>query len=106
MQHSRRPAIRHLFFNHLKIKPMGTFQKDTEFEAEVRLAGKTALDNWLTERYCAYLDKNGAIYRYNIHHKAWEIKKVDLKRLNLNYRIGALDLTGKPDLTHYSNGVK
>ncbi|WP_353195195.1 DUF2071 domain-containing protein [Parapedobacter defluvii] len=79
---------------------------DTEFEVKNPLAEKTARDRWLTERYCLYLDKEEAIYRYDIHHKEWEIKRVELKRLNLNCKIGAFGLTDKPDLMHYSNGVK
>lgn len=59
---------------------------DTEFEVKNPLAEKTAWDRWLTERYCLYLDKKEAIYRYDIHHKEWEIKRVELKRLNLNYK--------------------
>ncbi len=79
---------------------------DTEFEIKEQLIEKTKLDSWLTERYCLYLDKGETIYRYDIHHKEWEIKNVDIKRLELSYKIGVINLTNKPDLTHYSEGVK
>lgn len=82
------------------------FYLDTEFEVEKEITNKTDLDNWLTERYCLYLDKAETIYRYDIHHKEWEIKNVDLKRLNVNYKIGDIDLTNKPDLVHFADGVK
>lgn len=82
------------------------FHLDAEFEVKEQLTKKTELDNWLTERYCLYLDKKETIYRYDIHHKEWNLKNVDIKRLNLNYKIGDLNLSNKPDLTHYSDGVK
>jgi uncharacterized protein YqjF (DUF2071 family) len=81
------------------------FYVDTEFEVKKRLTEKSALDHWLTERYCLYFDKAETIYRYDIHHKEWEIKNVDIKRLNVNYKIGDINLTSRPDLTHYSEGV-
>ena len=82
------------------------FNLDTEFEVKKRLTEKSTLDNWLTERYCLYFDKAETIYRYDIHHKEWEIKNVDIKRLNVNYKIGDINLTNKPDFMHYSDGVK
>jgi uncharacterized protein YqjF (DUF2071 family) len=81
------------------------FHLDTQFEAN-KITKKTALDNWLTERYCLYLDKAEKVYRYDIHHKEWEIRNVDIKRLDVNYKTGELSLTKKPDLIHYSDGVK
>lgn len=70
------------------------------------LTEKTELDKWLTERYCLYVDIKETFYRYDIHHKEWKIKNVELKKLNLKYGIKNLNLTNKPDLTHYSDGVK
>jgi uncharacterized protein len=82
------------------------FNLDTEFEVKKRLTEKGTLDNWLTERYCLYFDKAETIYRYDVHHKEWEIKNVDIKRLIVNYKIGDIYLTNQPDLIHYSDGVK
>jgi hypothetical protein len=82
------------------------FYLDTEFEVKELLTEKTKLDNWLTERYCLYFDKDENIYRYDIHHKEWELKNVELNRLNLKYNIGEISLTDKPDLIHYSDGIK
>jgi uncharacterized protein YqjF (DUF2071 family) len=82
------------------------FYLDTEFELKKQPTEKTDLDNWLTERYCLYLDKAETIYRYDIHHKEWQIRSLDMKKLNVNYKIGGLNLTNKPDLMHYSDGVK
>ncbi|MBX3257455.1 MAG: DUF2071 domain-containing protein [Chitinophagaceae bacterium] len=83
------------------------FHLDTEFIVKEKLQNKSELDKWLTERYCLFLDKDNELYRYDIHHKEWEIKTVELKRLNLHYKVGDIDLTERqPRLTHYSDGVK
>jgi uncharacterized protein len=83
------------------------FYLDTEFEIEQQLEQKTKLDEWLTERYCLYLDKDNELFRYDIHHKEWNIRKVEIKRLSLNYKVGDINLADKqPVLTHYSEGVK
>jgi len=79
---------------------------DTEFDAQSCIETKTELDKWLIERYCLYLDKGNELYRYDIHHKEWQIKSVKLKRLNLKYQIGDIKFTEQPNLTHYSDGVK
>lgn len=83
------------------------FYLNTEFEIKNELQCKTELDKWLTERYCLYLDNENEFYRYDIHHKEWEIKSVEIKQLNLNYKIGDINLSDRqPNLTHYSEGVK
>lgn len=83
------------------------FDLDAEFEVKDRLVRKSELDSWLTERYCLYVDLNEKIVRYDIHHREWELKNVAIKNLQLGYKIGNYDLSDKrPDLAHYSNGVK
>src|SRR6185312_10576621 len=71
------------------------FHLDTEFEIKQELERKTELDKWLTERYCLYLDKNNEFIRYDIHHKEWKIKNIDIRQLNLNYKIGDIDLSDR-----------
>lgn len=83
------------------------FTLNAEFEVKEIMVDKTELDKWLTERYCLYLDQENKLYRYDIHHKEWEIKKVDIKSLNVDYKIGEINLnTLQPNLTHYSEGIK
>ena len=83
------------------------FVLETEFEVKEKLINKSNLDKWLTERYCLYFDKNGKSFRYDIHHKEWELKNVSIKNLHLSYKIGDINLSNKPpDLAHYSDGVK
>ena len=83
------------------------FVLNAEFEIKEKLLNKSDLDKWLTERYCLYLDVNRKIFRYDIHHKEWELKNVLIKNLQMDYKIGDLNLSNKrPDLAHYSHGVK
>ncbi|WP_298653697.1 DUF2071 domain-containing protein [uncultured Proteiniphilum sp.] len=83
------------------------FTFNAEFEIKQELDHKTELDKWLTERYCLYLDKDNKIYRYDIHHKEWTLKNVNIKTLNLSYKIGDVHFADHPPtLSHYSDGVK
>lgn len=82
------------------------FQLDATFGVGQKITNKSQLDTWLTERYCLYFDKNDKLYRYEIHHQPWELYEVDILNLTTNYKIGTILLNRKPDLAHYSNGVK
>jgi len=83
------------------------FTFNAEFEIKQELDHKTELDKWLTERYCLYLDKDNEIYRYDIHHKEWKLKNVNIKTLNLSCKIGDVHFADQqPTLSHYSDGVK
>ncbi len=84
------------------------FSLNAEFEVKEILEDKTALDKWLTERYCCfYVDSSKEMYCYELHHHEWEIKHVEIQKLELQYKIGEIDLSGqKPYLVHYSEGVK
>ena len=37
---------------------------------------RDVLTNWLTERYAVYYEKNGRLYRYQVHHGMWPLKEV------------------------------
>jgi uncharacterized protein len=83
------------------------FRLNAEFEVKEKVSIKTELDKWLTERYCLYLDQDRELYRYDIHHKEWEIKNINIKSLNVNYRFSEINLNERqPNLTHYSDGIK
>lgn len=88
-----------------KNKNKGLFL-DTEFEVGQPITQKTELDKWLTERYCLYLDINKKLYRYDIHHKEWELKTLEIRNLKLKYQTEELNLTEQPNLHHYSDGIK
>lgn len=83
------------------------FSLSIDFEIGEKITEKTRLDAWLTERYCLYLDKKKDLYRFEIHHSAWQLKKINLKHLQLHYKIGKLTLDAQNvQLAHYSEGVK
>lgn len=83
------------------------FFLDVNFEIGEVIAEKTALDSWLTERYCLYLDKGSKLYRYDIHHEEWVLRQARLRSLEVQYRFGEIDLSARPpDLVQYSEGVK
>ncbi|PKV66908.1 YqjF family protein [Pontibacter ramchanderi] len=70
------------------------------------LTEKTQLDKWLTERYALFQDTETSINEFEIHHVEWPTYEVALEHINVNYpRFGKL-LSGTPDLSHYSTGVK
>lgn len=82
------------------------FHLSTTFEVQNEIEKKTELDSWLTERYSLYLQEEKNLFRYDIHHREWKIREVQIKELNLQYQIGGVQLTNYPDLVHYSDGVK
>jgi uncharacterized protein YqjF (DUF2071 family) len=65
------------------------------------LKEKSELDKWLTERYCAYEVINSKLYRFNIHHKPWPLKKMKLKKLAVEYP-KALLKNLQPNLVHFA----
>lgn len=82
------------------------FSLETEFEIKEKIENKSSLDLWLTERYCLYFDLDNLFYRYDIHHKEWDLFNVNLKNLQVDYKIVDIHVSGNPELMHYSDGVK
>lgn len=71
------------------------------------ISEKTELDKWLTERYCAYEEIKGTMYRFNIHHLEWPLKKLKLRKLQMKYVQKNLNIINqKPDLHHFSGSQK
>lgn len=102
MERSQNRELRN-YSSELRKKGFGFTAK---YRVSDQLVPKTDLDLWLTERYCLYLDRGHETYIYEIHHLPWELRKVELKTVQTNYRIGEIDLNNKPDRIHYSPGVK
>jgi hypothetical protein len=75
---------------------------DLKYCALQSLKGKTELEKWLTERYCAYEVIKKTMYRFNIHHKEWPLKKMKSRKLNLEYTKAGLGEDAKPAFMHYS----
>lgn len=83
------------------------FRLDINYEIQEPIVHKTALDTWLTERYCLYLDQGRNLFRYDVHHEEWGLRKLSVETLDLQYRQGGLQLDGQPPLfCHFSPGVK
>lgn len=83
------------------------FHLEAEFNIQNKLESKTELDHFLTERYCLYLEDRNQLFRFDIHHKEWEIKNVEMKKLNLSYQLADnFRIETHSDLIHYSDGVK
>lgn len=61
---------------------------------------------FLIERYCLYVNRKGSLYRYDIHHKPWEIDKLWVSELETNYHINGIALKKLPNKMHYSKGVQ
>ncbi|MDR6764415.1 uncharacterized protein YqjF (DUF2071 family) [Flavobacterium sp. 2755] len=63
---------------------------------------KTALDFWLTERHALYEVKNKKIFRFDIHHKEWKLRKIDISITDIRYNFGKYKITVKPDKIQYA----
>lgn len=88
------------------VNPAKGFQLDTRFALAAPIKHKTALDLWLTERYCLYLDRDNEYFRFDIHHPEWDLQHVNLEKADVNYQIGGIKLSpNDPFLVHYSKGV-
>jgi uncharacterized protein len=58
---------------------------------------KSALDLWLTERYFLYQFSNTALYRYDIHHKEWPLKRLEAAITIIRYTAGQFTFNLFPD---------
>lgn len=82
------------------------FSFGAKYEVGSEVIEKTDLDCFLTERYCLYVNRKGSLYRYDIHHKPWEIDKLWVSELETNYHINGIALKKLPNKMHYSKGVQ
>jgi uncharacterized protein YqjF (DUF2071 family) len=62
---------------------------------------KTATDIWLTERHALYENQNGKLYRFDVHHKEWKLKKLIASLNSIKYKAGDFDLNVYPDAIYY-----
>ncbi|MFT6810171.1 MAG: hypothetical protein ACJA01_003414 [Saprospiraceae bacterium] len=71
-----------------------------------KVVKKSKLDLWITERYALFQDTDKSINEYEIHHLEWTINEIELNNLKFEYQRFSELLTGKPNKTQYSEGVK
>ena len=79
---------------------------DIQFTIGNKIAKKTKLINWLTERYALFQDTNTSINEFEIHHLQWPINEINLSKLELNYPRFKKLINQQPSKIHYSKGVK
>ena len=93
-------------FNYQSINLKKNLELDISFKIQDKIIEKTSFDKWLLERYCLFFDKGSKIYRYDIYHKEWQIKLLDLDKMILNYQFDDLILCSENLVKyHYSEGV-
>lgn len=86
-------------------------KKQFQFEANYTIGNpvreKSPLQVWLTERYCLYVYVKNNLYRYQIHHKVWELKEIAFDRLKIAYDLPGIQLTEKEVIApNYSDGIQ
>ncbi|MGG5576463.1 YqjF family protein [Myroides sp. C15-4] len=86
-------------------------KKPFQFEATYAIGNlvqqKNPLQVWLTERYCLYVYVKNKLYRYQIHHKVWELKEIEFDQLKIAYDLPGIQLTEKEVIApNYSDGIQ
>lgn len=84
-----------------------------EFEADYEPFGDQfrsqpgTLEHFLTERYCLYAAEGKAIYRAEIHHRPWPLRRaqVEIRRNTLAEPFG-LTLDAKPPVLHFAKRLE
>jgi uncharacterized protein YqjF (DUF2071 family) len=84
------------------------FKLHAVYEVPDQAYERTALDHFLAERYCLYVVHQGRMVRYHTHHLEWGLQHVNIKHLDLQYKLGNLEMNKElpPLLAHYSKGVQ
>jgi uncharacterized protein YqjF (DUF2071 family) len=89
-----------------KNKPQHQYVDITIGENRPLTEGKNALDFWLTERHALYENCGGAICRFDIHHKEWDLKNLNATINNIEYKAGKYSLSTFPDKMQYSEKIE
>lgn len=78
---------------------------DVRYEAGEILPRNEPDNLWLTERYAVYLEADGQLCRYHVHHVPWPLRSAKVGKIELEYP--ALNgLSAMPDKVHYAEGVQ
>ena len=70
------------------------------------LAEKTPLDFWLTERHSLYEVSDNQLFRFDIHHKEWELQNLEVTINDILYEAGKYSLTNFPDKIQYAQKLE
>lgn len=83
------------------------FQLQAKYSIGENVQEKTPLQLWLTERYCLYVYVESILYRYEIHHKLWELKEISFDQLKIDYQFEGIHLTEHNMICpNYSEGIE
>jgi len=70
-----------------------------------KIQQKNDLEHWLTERYTLFQDYKKEIYGFVVHHKEWELHRLKIQRLIVDYPMYNFFFLKPPDEFHYAKGV-
>jgi uncharacterized protein YqjF (DUF2071 family) len=77
-----------------------------DYKMKAKITEKRALEFWLTERHCLYQNIGEKLYRFDIHHKEWDLHEVKANITRLIYHRGAFSTVGRrPNLLHYCKAI-
>jgi hypothetical protein len=93
-------------FVHYRSERIHRGAPEARFAARYRGAGRargTDLEKWLTERYCLYAEREGRLFRGEIHHPPWPLEngEVEIDSLDMTRLVG-IELPPKPALVHFA----
>jgi len=89
------------------VNPTKEKKLEIDFEIKNLITEKKPFDYWVTERYCLYVIKGKYLYRYEIHHKEWELYNISSSMVQLSYTLGNYNLDEHMiESMHYSPGVE
>lgn len=69
------------------------------------LKEKSTLDYWLTERHALYENCADTICRFDIHHKEWDLKELNVTINDISYKAGKYDVSTFPDKVQYAEKI-
>lgn len=75
---------------------------DISIGENTALTNKTDLDFWLTERHALYETCGNKICRFDIHHKEWDLRNLDVTMHDIMYKAGKYKINTYPDKIQYS----
>jgi len=82
------------------------YSLDLNYIVKNTIEHKSGIDYWLTERHALYQSQNGILYRYDIHHKEWELKEVQLNYKYIYYQTDDFQWPKcAPDKVHYCKKI-
>ena len=86
--------------------------RPAELMAQYRPVGnsspkKTAVEHFVTERYCLYVVRQGRIHRVEIHHLPWPLQPAEASfEVNTMARASGIELPPGPTLLHFAKRLE